>query len=311
MLTLSVFGRIRVIPSGRALAFAMALGAASLGTTLGGCELVRHPTDPLQMRVLAKDEVGAFDRAAIGAVVERLRGGDSNAIAADLLVAGSDKIEPESKFRYDGFALLQVKFLDRSNGDSGLRHVSALLHFEDPAGRRAASLTDLTYRKTDGGIELTEAAWAPIYPANPRTAMFVVPADALIAAKAEAMKDYRSLYRFALLNGFPMHGEAPVAVAAETKVILVFLRDRIEPGADFAVRISDRRGSHDGYEAATRYAIFDGGWAVAMVPGDFPLDPDRAFWVKAVYRPGPVAAESTGWQERLVGLYSSAPVAKP
>ena len=276
---------------------------------LGGCvatsgvpkKIVVTPTKPL-----AADAVLWHAKAVIGAAVKRLRGSSDSQVAKALAVMGSGTISPERKFRYDGFEVRQVKYMEFTPNAKtpGAYSMLANLHFQDASGRTAAAEVLAGYHVEGNTVILDKAGWRPLYAAFPRASAFIVPASAFAKRPKGADQSYISDYLFAARNAVPRGASGAAAEGAY--VVMVFAKDRIAPDARFQVLITDQQTGTGGFGDATLYANYDDGWRVAVVPGKFQVSASQPepFWIKAVFTPGKDAAEAMRGA-RVVGLYST------
>jgi hypothetical protein len=276
-------------------------------------DLAFRDATPASLAVPAAATVEVADlppdaQAVLRAIVLRLHGHDAASVDAAAKVSGSRLVSPEPDFAYEGFAVRRVKLIEHAPaskaGDEG--KLLALLRFDDAAGRTAAVSVAALYRKDAQGISLTEASYRPLYAAQPRVELLIVPAQAIKDSLADAAGSYEKLRALAEREAVAMRDPATADPAARDYVAIVFLRDRIGPGARLAMRLSDQRRGVRGFEDETRYLAFEPGWGAALTPGTFALAPDKSFWIKVVYDPkGTVPGAGEG--ERVIGLYSTAP----
>jgi hypothetical protein len=132
---------------------------------------------------------------------------------------------------------------------------------------------------------------------------YVVPAGA-VAAGAPGVRSYGDLYRLVRRSAVPMRtggGSPEVADYA----IVVFFQDRLPPGDEVEVSISAVRKGTEGFTKASGYLAFDQGWVAAIVPGQFALSADKAFWVKVAHKAKCIK------KPKIVGLFLTEPGAQP
>jgi hypothetical protein len=292
--------------------FTVFRGCVAIGLVLaaGSCVTVSDP-DPLVLspsRPVATKQVPWHTKAALSALILRLRGASEAQVGREARTDASGAIKPESGFRYQGFAARQIKIAVFATPEDqpAQRILAGYLHFQDAAGRRAAAAFRLNYAIAGDRIAIAKAAWAPLFAKYPKTEMFIVP-EQLPKPPATTPKDYPGLYALVGSNAVPM-SNATAPGTPRDYLIAVFVKDRIAPGAKFQVGISEVRAGTAAFKEETRIKVLQGGWAVAVIPGTFSLSPDGAFWIKATHTPGrDVAADQR--TERLVGLFSTAPTA--
>lgn len=276
-------------------------------------ELAYRDAAPRVLAIPAAETVAVADlppdaQAALRAIALRLHGYDAAAVDAAAAVSGSAMVSPEPGFTYQGFTARRVKVVERSPaanpGDEG--SISALIRFDDAAGRSAAVSVAARYRREAQGITLLAAAYRPLYAAHPRTELLIVPAQAIKDGLGAAAGSYAELRALAEREAVTMRDAATADPASKQYVAIAFLRDRVGPGATVAMRLSDQRQGVRGYEKQARYLAFEPGWGAALTPGVFALAPDKAFWIKVVYDPNDTVP-GAGDGERVIGLYSTAP----
>lgn len=276
-------------------------------------ELAYRDAAPRVLEIPAAEAVAIADlppdaQAALRAIALRLHGHEAAAVDTAAAVGGSALIAPEPGFTYQGFTARRVKVLDlapaANPGDEG--RISALIRFDDAAGRSAAVSVAARYRKEAQGITLLAADHRPLYAAHPRTELLILPAQAVKDGLAAAAGSYAELRALAEREAVAMRDAATADRAAKEYVAIAFLRDRVGPGATVAMRLSDQRQGVRGYEEQARYLAFEPGWGAALTPGVFALAPDKAFWIKVVYDPKDTVP-GAGHGERVIGLYSTAP----
>jgi hypothetical protein len=250
---------------------------------------------------ISLDQLSSDAQMALRAVVLRLHGNDAAAVDTAVGLTGSAAAQPEPDFTYNDFTVRRIKLVEQ-----GADFLHVLLRFEDQAGRTAAAAIAARYRRDAAGLNLTEVAYRPLFPAHPRVELLIVPADKLEPGFVEAAAGYAALRSFVEERAVAMRNPAEVDGAAQDYVAFAFPRDRIAGDASIAMRLSDQRLGVQGYEEQTRYLAFEPGWGAALTPGTFALAADRAFWIKVIYDPnGSVPGAGDG--ERVVGLFSTAP----
>ena len=306
----------------RSIAGAWVSAIVLFAVALGGCERVKERlgdrlSDRVPKRIATVDiaEAVVADEpwhvlAAINAVVKRLRGASAEDIVATFKVDRSEIIVAEKLFRYEDFALAQVKLLVNRPIEQieGGHALTGYLHFEEATGRRAAAVFEVDYAVRRGLVTLVRGHWAPLFAAFPETEMYIVPTQALTRASDEAMMEFIPFYTHVIEHAVPLRAPERVGRKRDHYTIVVILKDRIAPDAKFQVRLSSRRHTPVGDAQGVTYVGYDTGWLVGAVGGTFAVDTRRPFWVKAVLEPGhDVPREARG--ERVVGLFSTAPVA--
>ncbi len=249
-------------------------------------------------------------KVAVAAVVMRLRGAAAEEVASAVRAQGSEALEPEPGFTYDGFKVRQIKFA-RSvplEGDAPGRSIAAYLHFEDTAGRRTSVYMAADYRIGSDTIDIERASALPLYAMTPETAMFVVPASRAAEAGEDTLqRDFAGLLAFAQANALDMMDAA--AAAADDYLVFAFARDRMAPDAKFVFGINDKRNSATVNSKVTIYRGIEG-WRVGIFPAHLALDaftenPEHTLWMKAFFQAGKDRPRADR-KRRLVGLYSLA-----
>lgn len=281
------------------------LTAVALALVVAGCiattakKITVLPTQPV--------EVSWHNKAALAALIMRLRGASETEVKRQAGAGGAAVIKTEPGFRYDGFAVRQIKIVSAGTIKNDPKHyaIAGYLHFQDAVQRRTAAAFWMEYREGTDGVTILKAPWVPLFSKYPKVEMFVVPAVFSKTTKGEPA-DYRRLYRSVAENAVSMKDPAAADKEMRNYVIAVFVKDRVAPGAKFEVGISDVRFGAGSFKDQTQYNSTKDGWGFAIVPGRFSLSSAGAFWVKTVYTPGIDVAKDER-STRIVGLFSTVP----
>ncbi len=253
------------------------------------------------MRTAVPEQVPDHAKAAVNALVMRLRGMPEDRVEAETAVRGSGLVAPQPGFRYRGFSVRQVKFTNfqAPAEGSGTLSLSGYLHFADDIGRSAAAAFSLRYAVAIDDIVFESARVEPLYPRQPRIESYVIPLDRAEAALAAAAGDHAALHARVSGNALPARGFGQLPAGAGDYVIFVFSMDRLGPGAEFEVLLSTDSGGTGGYGGDTRYLISPQGWAAALVGGSFSLGGGQGFYVKVNHAP------AAGGRKETVALFST------
>ncbi|MHA1600472.1 MAG: hypothetical protein ACTSW2_06575 [Alphaproteobacteria bacterium] len=276
-------------------------GGLDLGLSLFGSDSSkRHLVDPAKFPFHVK--------AAIAAAVMRQRGIAAEQVTQKLGVTGSETISPEKRFDYAGFAVKNIDLLrfETPEDEPLNRKIVGLVHFEDGTNRHAAMAFNISYRLGDTSpIAITAANIAPTFPRASVAAAYIVSAKAVVDG-ISSVQEYAEFYGLVRDAARPVMQRAS-SLPADDYVIFVFFLDRLPEGDQVQAGVSTVREGTASFTDDTRYIVFDGGWVVAMIPGNFAPGPDKAFWIKAMHTPAAVADKKT--KPEVVGLFSSDPAA--
>jgi hypothetical protein len=245
-------------------------------------------------------------QAATAALVMRLRGADPAEVAEKLYVDGTQAVEADPAFDYDGFALLQVKIL-RNNADptnDNHHNYAGVMHFENDIGRRTALAFEFDYAVIDDRVKVTRMVQTPVFPEHPLTEMYVVPIDDVANAFAAAADDYDQVYRLVRDKALPL-AQADLPADPRKYLVTVFYKDRLSPDGKVEINIGNDRSGRGGDSSGSHYREYSG-WVVGVIGAEFKLSAEKPVWVKALYTPGKDVGEDRR-DTRLVGLYSTGP----
>lgn len=298
----------------RSFAAAIALtGLASCGTDQGNgggldLGLSLFGSDSSKRHLVDSSKFPFHVKAALAAAVMRQRGKSAEQVTQKLGVAGSEIISPEEGFDYTGFAVKNIDLLkfEAPEDKPFNRRIAGLLHFEDGTNRHAAMAFDISYRLGDASpIIITAADIAPIFPRSAVAAAYIMPAKSMVNG-ISSVRNYAEFYGLVRGAARPVMQRAS-SLPADDYVFVVFFLDRLPEGDQVQAGVSTVREGTASFTDDTRYIVFDGGWVVAMIPGNFAPGPDKAFWIKAVHTPAVVADKKV--KPEVVGLFSSDPAA--
>jgi hypothetical protein len=238
-------------------------------------------------------------QAVVAAVVDRVQGG-TKPVAAVRFAPALGPVPPADT--YTGFTWRGASLFRYDIGDTdATRSISGLLEFDDPLGRKAAVLFEGAYAVAGNTLEVNDLTVASHFLEMPRSAMFVLPADALTGATGPVPDGHAALFAFAQQRAISWERPDEVVAGERDYAIVVFLLDRVSPSAKFEVKLSDKRTSPDGFAGASRY-LNDGDWRMGVVAGKFALDTVKLF-VKAVVTPGTEQGVLSR-QPEVTGLYA-------
>ncbi len=238
-------------------------------------------------------------QAVVAAVVDRLQGGAKP--VATVRFAAAVGPAPDGAV-YSGFTWRAASLFRYDVGDTdAARLISGLLEFDDALGRKAAVLFEGSYAVAGQTLEVADLTVATHFLEQPRSAMFVLPADALTGASGPVPEGHAALFNFARQHAVSWDRPDDVVAGDRDYAIVVFLLDRISPSAKFEVKLSDKRSSPEGFAGASRY-LNDGDWRMGVVAGKFALDTVKLF-VKAVVTPGAEQGVLSR-QPEVIGLYA-------
>jgi len=238
-------------------------------------------------------------QAVVSAIVDRLQGG-AKPVAA---VRFASTVGPApAGDTYAGFTWRAASLFRYDVGDTdATRLVSGLLEFDDALGRRAAVLFEGDYAVAGNALEVSGLTVASHFLEKPRSAMFVLPADALTGASGPVPEGHAALFQFSQQHAVSWDRPDDVVAGERDYAIVVFLLDRVSPSAKFEVKLSDKKSSPDGFSGASRY-LNDADWRMGVVAGKFALDTVKLF-VKAVVTPGSEQGVLSR-QPEVTGLYA-------
>ncbi|MDJ0942433.1 MAG: hypothetical protein QNJ30_03160 [Kiloniellales bacterium] len=245
--------------------------------------------------------------ALMTAVMLRLRGETGGEVTRLLSVSGSEVIRPEVRFRYRGFAVRRVLIDDfeTDDGRPGQRRLAGRLYLEDPMGRATSITFDLSYALLQQKLHISAASWSPTLSQEPRSALYVVPRQAIEPELDGIEMRYRELYALVLDRALPVATGAPLPQSAQDYLLFVFIQDRLGPRAELDLRIGEEPEQGGGYSGASSLIVFPEGWAVGLIAGRFDLSREEPLWVKVFYKPR--AYERLD----LIGLFSMPPQVEP
>lgn len=134
-------------------------------------------------------------QAVVAAVVDRVQGG-TKPVAAVRFAPTLGPVPPADT--YAGFTWRGASLFRYDVGDTdATRLVSGLLEFDDPLGRKAAVLFEGAYAVAGNTLEVNDLTVASHFLEMPRSAMFVLPADALTGATGPVPEGHAALFAFA------------------------------------------------------------------------------------------------------------------
>jgi hypothetical protein len=242
--------------------------------------------------------VPAHARLVVLAAAARLRGESEAAIARRTQVAGAGLLRDAEAFRYNGFAVREVRFLLQPADGEGDHTLHAGLRLEDAAGRAAVTEVLARYAVAGGAIRIQEGGLLPLPPPAPRAEAYLLPVEAVRAGFDRAAATHEGLLRLAMQHGVP-------AAQARGRDLLavVILRDRLAPGGVFTARLSETRDGTAGLQDRTRVRTWPGGFVAALVPLRIEAQHAGPLWLKAVYD-GAASVPDAARGERLVGLFA-------
>ncbi len=211
------------------------------------------------------------------------------------------------RFRYRGFAVRRVLIDDfeTDDGRPGQRRLAGRLYLEDPMGRATSITFDLSYALLQQRLHISAASWSPALSREPRSALFVVPRQAIEPDLDGIEMRYRELYALVLDRALPVASAAPLPRGAQDYLLFVFIQDRLGPRAELDLRIGEEPEQGGGYSGASSLIVFPDGWAVGLIAGRFDLSREEPLWVKVFYKPQ--AYERLD----LIGLFSMPPQGEP
>jgi hypothetical protein len=245
----------------------------------------------LMRPALAADAVPGHVQAVTAALKMRLAGASEAEVEAALGVRGGGAVEPEPGFSYDGFALRRAVYADYSPpSDAAPYHsLAGYLQFADPIDRRATVAFRVFYDMTGEGPAIGFASWQTTTPARPAVEAYFVPAEKMTAGAGA--NDALAFHDHVTRNALPGFAVEEARNKGAALWVVVFLKDRLEPGVAFELAASGSRTGTGGDATATRY-LLDDGWiaAVRADAGGKPGNPARFF--KANYTPGASVAEA-------------------
>jgi hypothetical protein len=257
-------------------------------------------------RSISGNVIPVHVQAATAALVMRLRGASPAEVAEQLAVDGTQVVEADPAFDYDGFALLQVKILRNQpdQAQANRHHYAGVMHFENKIGRRTALAFEVDYTVANDRVKVAQMAQAPVYPEHPLTEMYVVPVDDVANAFAAAADDYDRVYRLVREKALPL-SQADLPADPRKYLVTVFYKDRLSPDGKVEINIGNDRSGRGGDSSGSHYREYSG-WVIGVIGAEFKLSAEKPVWVKALYTPGRDVAKARR-DTRLVGLYSTGP----
>lgn len=221
-------------------------------------------------------------QAVVAAVVDRVQGG-AKPVAA---VRFASTVGPAANAdTYAGFTWRAASLFRYDVGETDAsRLISGLLEFDDPLGPKVAILFEGIYAVAGNTLEVNDLTVAPHFVETPRSAMFVLPADALTGSNEPVPEGHAALFAFAQQRAISWERPDEVVAGERDYAIVVFLLERVSPSAKFEFKLSKKRTSPDGFSDASRY-LNDDDWRMGVVAGAFALDTVKLY-VKAVVTPG-------------------------
>jgi len=272
---------------------------------VSGCATLNLTSETVVPEMKLASEMPVHAQKVANAVVMRLGNASEKAVSAETGVAGSGRIAPESNFGYSGFRVRQVKFRDHV-AVADRHYALGYITMQDTAGRNASVSFTVNYTAKGPAVAIEDGAVVPLFSAFPQTEMFVIPLSALTALGPETTAAYGRMYAEIAAAAVPMRDPGSVPSGMDDYAIVVFTKDRVSPGMTFEVWPSHSEtrvgGKIVGIHTAATYYLYDTGWYVGMVPGNFSVASKWPFWVKAIVtdqRPGGNGEASQ------VGLFSS------
>jgi hypothetical protein len=226
-------------------------------------------------------------KAVTAAVKLRLTGASESDVEKALGVRGSGAIEPESTFRLDGFAVRRVVYSDFAPaGKSGSDYrLDGFIQFADGIDRRMTAAFRAFYRIGGDSPIIERASWRTATPLKPAVEVFVVPEEAMQTDRGEGVSDAHGFYSYVVKNALPMANPADLPSEKQAYWIVIFLKDRLEAGAEFEVALSTYKTGLIGDTTRSRY-LSDDGWVTAVVAKSFAIWGAAELYVKANYSPG-------------------------
>jgi hypothetical protein len=250
-----------------AAAFAGALALPAFGS-----EASRQPPEAL----------GDDYRLLAASLVHEIKHGDPAERAAWFDPAGTHLLL-EPGFAYEGFELtgLAVSELTPTPSPGGGHRSSGVLFLADDLGRRAEVQYYANVGISPQGLVFHESFAAPIYRPRPEMEMYILERNTFEMGVRGGNPGYGQLRDFARMMRIP---ERDRTVTPRERVILIFSKDRMDPGARMEVVATEQ--SHAAAGAASvlpvRYADYDG-WRVAVLGGKFGFSPMRRFHVHVLH----------------------------
>lgn len=237
------------------------------------------------VRAYRAAELPAVAEAFVGTLFLRLRGRSADAIATSTGVMNSAVLVPEPSFRYDGFGVESVELFETdAKPEAGTPiKIKGRMQLLDVSGRRAIVGFVGAVTKTADGYRIDKGAWKPMPPARPRFEAFVVDSDALTMPAANS-GDYVRTYEFIFSAGQKFSETHVTSKDAGDYAVVVIAKDRLKDGDKYQIALSMVKSGTAGYSAASSYLDFKNGWSMAAIPGQFPLAPEKPFFVKVNYQ---------------------------
>ncbi|MFW6005510.1 MAG: peptidoglycan-binding domain-containing protein [Desulfonatronovibrionaceae bacterium] len=276
-----------------------------------------------EIQHLQNSEVPADIRMVTAALVQKLRQAPEDIPRVEFNPSGYH-YSPESSFKYQGFAVTDIRLIDqwaRSTGaDSFSCRVQGVLSFADQLGRRTLLEYTADYELFKGRIVIQRSEIIPLPPIFPRTAAFILEGRKLKHI-VDQKPDFTAFYAGVVQESIPMTPTAREKAqyeayqemsfferlrnAPNTKkdeyFMVIFVMDRLTPDADLEVLVTE---SLYGKKSLANVVYRDfHGWRVAVFGGEFAIGSDL-FHAKVYYHPAPGVLPE-GREEVLVGLFTS------
>jgi len=179
--------------------------------------------------------------------------------------------------------------------DPQLRALGGVLSMEDAFGRSAQVKYEMTYHRSDSGIEVASLSLEPFFATDQETEFFLVPAERIPEDLSAIEPTWENLY----LLSRRLNSQAKESVgdgrAEKAYVLMAFFRNQAAPSAHFKAMVANKQTTDYGWgwcSSGVSYVDFDG-WRVAMISGRFPAMPQRGFYVKAYFKPGRETDDNT------------------
>lgn len=276
---------------------------------VSGCATMSTTSQTVVPEMKLASEMPVHAQKIANAVVMRLSHVSEKAVAVKTGVTGSGCIAPETDFGYGGFRARQVKFQDYVAA-SDRHYVLGYIYMQDDAGRNASVSFVANYTATGNQVDLVDGAILPLFSDFPQTEMFIVPLSAITAFGLETIASYDHFYSKTVAAAVPLRNPESVPSDMDDYAIVVFSKDRTSPAMSFEVWPSHSEtrveGNIVGIETAASYYVYDTGWYIGIIPGNFSVASKWPFWVKAIVTDSRPSATGEPCQ---VGLFSSGAMA--
>ncbi|MAZ02169.1 MAG: hypothetical protein CMN56_03435 [Sneathiella sp.] len=310
----------------------LALVAVLFPLLLGGCQesmtesvgnLLSNPfgssdedEEVINVVALNPGEVAWHIQTAVAATVLRLKGEEPDAIEAKFNIVGSGGIANDENTDLSGFGVEKVQLNDFFTPEDapGINRLGATLVLVEPAGRRVGISFVADYELSGDQVILQGHQWGYMRAENPLVETYIVPTAAIEKMGEDGVRDYTTLRTQVLLNAVAA-GAPGASEDMSDLTIVTFFMDHLLHGDKVELRISDVKDGPEGYHDDSRYILHDNGWVTGIVPGQFSLAAENAFWVKAVFIPK--KRENDGFfggllsSEQVIGLYNTANLTTP